>query len=429
MAEDSGQGTARRLLSIFSGSAGNLVEWYDWYTYAAFSIYFAPTFFPAGDRIAQQLNTAGVFALGFLMRPIGGWLLGWYADRHGRKRALTGSVLLMCFGSLLIAVTPGYAQIGIAAPAILVGARLLQGLSVGGEYGASATYLSEIATSARRGFYSSFQYVTLIMGQLLALAVLVALQRIFLTERQLLEWGWRIPFVIGAGCAIIAGLLRVGMQESAAFMAVANTKSRASMRQLLSHPREVFTVLGMTMGGTLSFYTFTTYPQKFLINTAGFDKPTATTVSALALLCYMLLQPVIGLLSDFVGRRPVLIGFGVLGSLLTVPLLQAIAAATSASQAFFLLLAALTIVSGYTAVNAVVKAELFPTQVRALGVALPYAVAVALFGGSAEYVATWFKSIGHESAFYWYVTGCTAISLLVYVTMPDTRRHSRIPVD
>jgi MHS family alpha-ketoglutarate permease-like MFS transporter len=420
---------ARRLLSIFSGSAGNLVEWYDWYVYSSFSIYFAKTFFPGGDRTAQLLNTAGVFALGFVVRPLGGWLLGWYADRRGRKAALTGSVLLMCLGSLLIAVTPGYATIGLAAPMLLVFSRLLQGLSVGGEYGTSATYLSEIATTSRRGFYSSFQYVTLIMGQLLALGVLLLLQHVFLTEQQLNDWGWRIPFVIGALCAIVAALLRRGMEESAAFVAVAasNQRPRSLMSRLLEHPREVLTVLGLTMGGTLSFYTFTTYTQKFLVNTAGFDNGTASAVCAFALLVFMLIQPLVGLLSDWTGRKPILIGFGVLGTLFTVPLMQALGAATTATQAFLIILAALVIVSGYTAVNAVVKAELFPTEVRALGVALPYAVAVALFGGTAEYVALWAKKLGHESAFYWYVTACTAISLVVYLVMPDTKRHSRIP--
>jgi MHS family alpha-ketoglutarate permease-like MFS transporter len=424
---DASPTTGRRLLSIFSGSSGNLVEWYDWYIYISFSLYFAKTFFPSGDRTAELLNTAGVFALGFLVRPLGGWLLGWYADRRGRKAALTGSVLLMCCGSLLIAVTPGYTQIGLAAPVILVLARLLQGLSVGGEYGASATYLSEIATTRRRGFYSSFQYVTLIMGQLLALGVLVLLQRVFLTEQQLHAWGWRIPFVIGALCATIAFALRRGMDESAAFVAASTPKEGSALGRLLQHKQEVLIVFGLTLGGTVSFYTFTVYTQQFLVNTAGFDNGTAAAVCAFALLGFMLIQPLIGLLSDFVGRRPVLLGFGILGTLFTVPLLKAIGSAATPFEAFLLIMAALLIVSGYTAVNAVVKAELFPTETRALGVTLPYAVAVAVFGGSAPYIALWVKKLGHEGAFYWYVTACTAISLVVYLLMPDTKRHSRIP--
>ena len=417
---------ASRLFSAFSGSVGNLVEWYDWYVYSSFAIYFAASFFPGHDLTVQLLNTAGAFALGFLVRPLGGWLLGWFADRKGRKAALTLSVTLMCGGSLLIALTPGYATIGIGAPLLLVLARLLQGLSVGGEYGTSATYLSEIATPGRRGLYSSFQYVTLIMGQILALAVLIILQRFVLTDGQLQEWGWRIPFVIGALCAVVAVLLRRGMDESEAFVSAAGRGPRHPLRCLFAYPREVLIVIGLTMGGTVSFYTYTTYAQKFLVTTTGFSKEMATSISAAALVVFALLQPAVGLLSDFVGRRAVLLAFGILGTLGTVPLMTALGSASTALQAFGLIMVALLIVSGYTAVNAVVKAELFPTEIRALGVGLPYAAAVAVFGGTTEYVALWTKTAGHEPWFYWYVTACTAMSLLVYFLMPDTKSHSRI---
>ncbi|MBF6023028.1 MFS transporter [Lysobacter niastensis] len=421
---------ARRLRSIFSGSVGNLVEWYDWYAYSAFAIYFAPHFFPKGDTTAQLLDTAAVFAVGFLMRPVGGWLMGLYADRHGRKAALMLSVLLMCAGSLLIAIAPGYERIGIAAPALLVFARLLQGLSVGGEYGTSATYLSEMAHSQQRGFWSSFQYVTLVMGQLLALALLVILQRALLSEEQLHDWGWRIPFVFGALCAVTALYLRRGMQETESFAIARRSEGpRGSLRVLLQHPREVLTVVGLTLGGTLSFYTFTTYPQKFLVNTSGFSKADATLVSAASLLVFMLLQPLVGALSDRVGRRPILIAFGVLGTLSTYTILSGIAGATSVWSAFAWVMTGLVIVSGYTSINAVVKAELFPAHIRALGVGLPYALTVSLFGGTAEYVALWFKQVGHESWFYWYVTACVGVSLSVYVLMRDTRDHSRIDRD
>ena len=171
-----GDGTLARLKAILGGSAGNLVEWYDWFAYASFSLYFAKVFFPSGDQTAQLLQTAAIFAVGFLARPVGAWVFGLYADRAGRKAALTVSVALMCLGSLIVAAVPGYDRIGAAAPAILTVARLLQGLSVGGEYGASATYMSEMAGKGRRGFWSSFQFVTLIGGQLAALAVLIVLQ-------------------------------------------------------------------------------------------------------------------------------------------------------------------------------------------------------------------------------------------------------------
>jgi MHS family alpha-ketoglutarate permease-like MFS transporter len=413
-----------RLKSIFGGSVGNLVEWYDWYVYSAFSLYFAKVFFPPASQTAQLLNAAAVFAVGFLMRPVGGWLMGRYADRHGRRAALSISVLLMCFGSLMIAVTPGYARIGVAAPVLLVVARLLQGLSVGGEYGASATYLSEMAGQRLRGFYSSFQYVTLISGQLLALVVLLVLQRQLGTEA-LESWGWRIPFAVGAALAVAALWLRRGIEETPSFRAVSaggeQASSRARMSELLRYPRQIATVVGLTAGGTVAFYTFTTYAQKFLVNSAGWSKTDASRISALTLLVYMFLQPVVGYISDRVGRRPVLISFGILGTLGTVPVMTALAKAHDERTAFLLLMSALVAVSGYTAINAVVKAELFPTEIRALGVALPYAVTVALFGGTAEYIALWAKNAGHEAWYFWYVTGCVAMSLAVYATMPETR--------
>ena len=422
---------ARRLRSIFSGSVGNLVEWYDWYVYAAFSLYFAQVFFPKGDQTSQLLNTAAVFAVGFLMRPLGGWLLGRYADRHGRRAALMLSVLMMCGGSLIITFTPGYASIGVAAPVLLVLARLLQGLSVGGEYGTSATYLSEMASREHRGFWSSFQYVTLVMGHLLALAVLIVLQQVFLTDEQLREWGWRIPFAIGALAALSALYLRRNMAETETFVRKggADARGAGTLRALLQHPRAVLTVIGLTMGGTLAFYTYTTYMHKFLVNSVGLPNRTATLLNAGTLFLYMLMQPLVGALSDRVGRRPILIAFGLLGTALTVPILSQLQNVTTAAEAFWLILLALAIVSGYTAINAVVKAELFPVDVRALGVGLPYALTVALFGGTAEYVALWFKNAGHEAGFYWYVTACIGCSLLVYLWMPDTRKTSRIEED
>jgi MHS family alpha-ketoglutarate permease-like MFS transporter len=419
-----------RLKSIFGGSIGNLVEWYDWYVYSAFSLYFAKVFFPPASQTAQLLNAAAVFAVGFLMRPVGGWLMGRYADRHGRRAALSASVMLMCFGSLMIAVTPGYARIGVAAPILLVVARLLQGLSVGGEYGASATYLSEMAGAKHRGFFSSFQYVTLISGQLIALVVLLVLQRT-LGNAALEDWAWRIPFVIGGMLAVAALWLRRSIDETPSFKVAAaeGAVRKSPLRELARYPRQIATVVGLTAGGTVAFYTFTTYAQKFLVNSGGWSKADASRISALTLLVFMLIQPLVGYISDRIGRKPVLITFGVLGLFGTVPVMTALAATRDEGTAFVLLMAALIAVSGYTSINAVVKAELFPTEIRALGVALPYAVTVALFGGTAEYIALWAKNLGHEAWYFWYVTVCVAMSLAVYVTMPDTQKTSQISDD
>lgn len=420
----------QRLKAIVGGSAGNLVEWYDWYAYSAFTLYFAPHFFPSEDRTAQLLSAAGIFAVGFLMRPIGAWLMGVYADRHGRKSGLTLSVALMCAGSLLIAVTPGYETIGVAAPMLLVLARLMQGLSIGGEYGASATYLSEMAGRDRRGFYSSFQYVTLIAGQLVAICVLLVLQAT-LSEAALDAWGWRIPFFIGGALAVIVFWLRRGLAETQSFaVAKAEGAPKSGFVELVTrHPRETITVMLLTAGGTIAFYAYSIYMQKFLVNTSGLSRETASQINAVTLFAFMLLQPVAGALSDRIGRKPLMIGFGVLGMACTYPIFATLATTRDPVVAGLLVMAGLVIVTGYTSINAVVKAELFPAHIRALGVALPYALANTMFGGTAEFVALWFKRMGMEDAFYIYVTMMIAISLIVYIRMRDTARHSMIRED
>ncbi|MCP2163787.1 MFS transporter [Goodfellowiella coeruleoviolacea] len=424
-----GRHSERRVVgNVVRGSIGNLIEWYDWYAYTAFSIYFSETFFPKGDQTAQLLNTAAVFAVGFLMRPIGGWILGRFADRFGRRSALTLSVTLMALGSLLITFTPGYATIGVAAPALLVLARLVQGISVGGEYSTSATYLSEVASTGKRGFYSSFQYVTLTSGQLLALGLQIVLQQV-LTPEALTSWGWRIAFGVGALGAIVVMYLRRSMDESASFEqershGETGNRSRGTLRALLAHPKEVLLVAGLTLGGTVAFYTYTTYLQKFMVNTSHIDKGTVSWINFLALLVFVCLQPLAGRLSDRIGRRPLLLFFGVAGTLLTVPLLTVLSGTQNPVMAFLLMTSALVIVTGYTSINAIVKAELFPTRIRALGVGLPYALTVAIFGGTAEYIALWLKQAGREPVFFWYVSGCILVSLVVYLVMRETSKDS-----
>jgi MFS transporter, MHS family, alpha-ketoglutarate permease len=417
----------KRLLNIFSGSMGNLVEYFDWAIYAAFALYFAPAFFPEGDQTAQLLNNAAVFAVGFIFRPLGGWWLGSLADRKGRKSALLLSVSLMCLGSLIIACTPTYKVIGGWAPALLLFARMLQGFSIGGEYGSSATYLSEMASSKRRGYYSSFQYVTIVLGQLLALVLLMVLQKWLLTSEQLHQWGWRIPFIIGGLLAVVAMGLRGNMSETKAFVEQHTLSSRhTNLRELLNYPKELLTVIALTAGGTVSYYTFTVYMQKFLVNTTGFSKEQATDISAIALLVFMVIQPVYGLLSDFVGRRFMLIAFGAGATVFTVPILSLLSQPQSMASALGWYICALLIISGYSSVNAIVKAELFPVHIRALGVGLPYALTVALFGGTAEYLALWMKSFGHPEWFAYYVSGCAALALVVSLAMKESKDVSRL---
>jgi len=438
-------------------------------------------FFPEGDATAQLLQAAAVFAVGFFARPVGAWLMGHYADYAGRRAALTLSVAMMCAGALVIALAPGYAQIGAAAPIVLLGARLLQGLSVGGEYGASATYMSEMAGKARRGFWSSFQYVTLIGGQLTALAVLIVLQRTMSAET-LGDWGWRIPFFIGAALAVVVFYIRSRIDETPAFEGVVEKErfdvahagwvfallatgiiafaldiigvgsdgppiagmsvARVAFIAFIAaaalaviapifrrHPPETAAVVGLTAAGSLSFYAYTTYMQKFLVNTSGFSKDQATEITAGALVIFMLAQPVFGWLSDRLGRKPMLIfAFGA-GALIAYPAFSAIAASRDAGQAFWLVLAPLLVLSAYTSISAVIKAELFPAHIRALGVALPYALGNAAFGGTAEYAALWFKQSGAESSFYIYLAAMAAIACLIAILLRDTQKTSLIAED
>ena len=422
---------ARRLKNILGGSAGNLVEWFDWYVYSAFALYFAQAFFPKGDATAQLLQTSAIFAVGFVVRPIGAWAMGIYADRKGRKAGLTLSVSLMCLGSLLIALAPTFAQAGLLSPAILLVARLIQGISLGGEYGSSATYLSEIADRERRGFWSSFQYVTIIGGQLTALALLVLLQ-LLLGEQAMLDWGWRIGFGAGAVLAVVVYFIRRRLDETQSYENVIAKSDRvksSAVNLFRDHPREAFLVMALTAGGTASFYAYTIYLQKFLANTSGFDKATASRIMTAALALMLLIQPFAGRLSDRIGRKPMMIFFGVGATFLTYPIFSTLEGVRNVGAAFALCMASLVIVTGYTSINAIIKAEMFPAHIRALGVALPFAIANAIFGGTAEYVALYLKDIGHERWFYIYISALAAFSLVAYARMRETKTTSLIEED
>jgi MFS transporter, MHS family, alpha-ketoglutarate permease len=410
-----------RIRSIVGGLAGNLIEWYDFLAYSIFSIYFAKSFFPSDKPTVQLMNTAAIAAVGYVARPLGSWLVGLYADRHGRKSALTWSVAAMCVGSLMIALTPGYASIGVLAPIVLIAARLLQGLSMGGEYGTSATYLSEISPANRRGFYLGFLQVSVVAGQLVALALMLVMQNLLMTAEQIERWGWRVPFLIGGALALFALYMRRNVTETEAFERGARASGPPVLVQLRQHWRQILLAIGITVGGTVGFYTFTVYMQKYLVNTVGLSKEMSTLVSAAALLLYMPLQPLFGFASDVFGRRPVLIAFGLSTTLFSVPLFNALSHTRDPFVAFLLAFAGLVMLSGFTSVHMLAKTELFPVRIRALAVGLPYALTTAILGGTTEFVALRFKASGHEQYFYWYVTVCAAISLVVYLRMPETR--------
>ena len=412
-----------RARAAIAGSAGNLIEWYDFYAYAYTALYFAAAFFPAGDRTAQLLNVAAIYAAGFLIRPLGGWFFGRYADRHGRRAAMIASVLLMGAGSLLVGILPTYATIGAAAPALLLVARLMQGFSTGGQYGAAATYLSEIAEPGKRGFFASFQFVTLIGGQLFALLVIFLLQTV-MSDEAIREWGWRLPFILGAVLAGLFMLFRNLMHETAE--PAGTTEDAGSLKTLVKHPRAMLIVMALSAAGAVTLYTFTTYMQKYLVNTAGMDVTAASRTMLVVTFAFLLLQPVLGMLSDRIGRRTNLLIFSGGMTLFAVPLFGAIGKAQTMWTAGLLVFAALVIMSFYTSVSGLFKAELFPARVRALGVGLGHAIASAIFGGTAEYAALLMQQIGHEQAFSWYVSGVCAVAFIVALRMREPRAHGHL---
>ena len=416
---------------VAASMIGTTIEWYDFFLYGtAAALVFNKLFFPESEPLVGTMLAFATYAVGFVARPLGGVVFGHFGDRIGRKKLLMLSLIIMGVATVLIGCLPTHGQVGVLAPILLVVLRIVQGFAVGGEWGGAVLIVAEHGDAARRGFWASFPQAGVAAGSLLASGIL-ALMAGLQTEADFLAWGWRVPFVIGAILAVVAFFLRGAMEESKSFVeAKASGVELGSTKMLFKqYPRETLTVLGLTAGGSLTFYIYTTYMQKFLANTAGFTRDQATELSAATLFCFMLIQPLIGWISDKVGRKPMLLmAFGG-GTLITYPVMTTVAQGGSMLMIFFILIGAMIVQGGYTAINAVVKAELYPSYVRTLGVALPYALANATFGGTAEYVALWFKSIGLEHGFYIYASAIMAFGFLVVLTMPDTRKHSRIQED
>jgi MHS family alpha-ketoglutarate permease-like MFS transporter len=410
--------TRRPVRQLLAASVGNAVEWYDWYAYTFLATYIAAEVFPksADDSLVPLLSTFAVFAVGFFMRPLGGLLMGAIADRRGRRSALTVTILLMGGSSLLLGLTPAYDTAGVLAPVLLVLARLLQGLSVGGEFAASTTFLVESAGPRRRGLFSSFQYVSTTVGQLLAsgaAALLVAV----LSDVRMHDWGWRVPFVLGALFSLVGFWIRRGAEETRS--AEQQRGPRPGLFEALRrHPRESLLIGGITAGGTIAYYTWTSYLPTYAELNAGVAKSDALLAGTISLAFFGLLQPLGGLLSDRFGRRPLLLFFGLGFALLCVPLLHLL----RDSFAVLLLVscAGMVLLTGFTSISAAVNAEVFPPRVRAAGIGFPYSLTVALFGGTAPYVGTLFKEWGHSWLFPWYVAALCLLSSLVYLRLPET---------
>lgn len=411
--------TRRAVWNTLRGSSGNLVEWYDVYVYTVFASYFESHFFDSADK-NSTVYVYAIFAVTFLMRPVGSWFFGRYADRHGRRAALTFSVSLMAVCSLVIAIVPGREVIGVGAAVILVLCRLVQGFATGGEYGASATYMSEAATRERRGFFSSFQYVTLVGGHVLAQLTLLVLQA-FMDKEEIADSGWRIAFFIGGVAAVVVFWLRRSMDESLSDEQLdavrrGEDSESGSLRELVrNHWRPLLLCFLVTMGGTLAFYTYSVNAPAMIKTAFEGRGMTATWINLAGLIFLMVLQPVGGLISDKVGRKPVLVFFGVSGVVYTWFLITFLQNATSVAATLLATCVGYVVLTGYTSINAIVKAELFPSHIRALGVGVGYALANSAFGGTAPMIYQAAKNGGHVTWFIVYVTAVVFASLLVYL--------------
>ena len=411
--------TRRAISNTIRGSAGNLVEWYDVYVYTVFATYFEHQFFDKTDQ-NSTIYVYAIFAVTFVTRPIGSWFFGRFADRRGRRAALTVSVSMMAACSLVIALVPSRASIGIAAPIILILSRLVQGFATGGEYGTSATYMSEAATRERRGFFSSFQYVTLVGGHVLAQFALLIILTVLRPE-QVNEFGWRIAFAVGGLAAMVVFWMRRTMDESLneeTLEAVETGRDRVagSLRELVTHyGKPLLLCFLITLGGTVAFYTYSINGPAIVKATYGSQAMTATWINLAALIFLMLLQPIGGSISDRVGRRPLLVWFGVGGVFYTYVLITYLPRTHSPAMSFLLLAAGYMILTGYTSINALVKSELFPAHIRALGVGIGYALANSIFGGTAPLIYQALKAPDQVPLFIAYVTACIAVSLAVYV--------------
>lgn len=408
---------AKKIRSIVAASSGNLVEWFDFYIYAFTATYFAHTFSTSDNPIVQQINAFGVFAAGFFMRPIGSWLFGSLADKVGRKKSMVVSVVLMALGSFMIAALPSKDVVGDFAIILLLLARLIQGLSVGGEYGIAATYLSELATEGKRGFYSSFQYVTLIGGQLLAVAS-ISIMLFFFSIDEMKDYAWRILFVVGGILALGSLLVRKVMNESAT--QIHKHEDRGTLKALFTSSwKQFLMVLGITAGGSLAFYTITTYTKTFMEN-SGMDKTLVNNLFLGALFILMIIQPLFGYIGDKIGHKRFLIIFCILAFVGIYPIFNLISsnAQSNASLVFILVVLLFIILSFYTSVAGIFKAKLFPEHVRALGTGLGYAISNAIFGGSAPWVALQFKNAGMENGFFVYIAVLTLLMFIATLYLP-----------
>ncbi|TNC29209.1 MFS transporter [Amycolatopsis alkalitolerans] len=405
--------------TLFGAGIGNTLEWYDWSVYAIFAPFFAKQFFVGGNATSALLSTLAVFAVGFLMRPLGGFFFGWLADRRGRRFSLTTSMVTMAAGSLVIAVTPTHAAIGVGAAIILLLARLLQGLAHGGEIAASYTYVAEIAPTARRGLWSTSLYISVTAGIVLASLIGAAGSSLF-GEQALRDWAWRVPFLIGGGLGLVGLYLRRTLKETDVYTEGTSTRStRDLLRALGRNKTSLVRILGLTAGVTVVYYIWAVGISGFAISAKGVDATSGLWATVAANAFFMITLPLWGKLSDRFGRKPIFIAYGIAFLVLSFPLMALIN--DSALRLGLLMGVALFFLGAFVGIMPAYFAELFPTEVRASGVGVPYSVMVAIFGGTAPYVLTWLHAHQLDWLFSVYLVLLVAIGLITTLLTPETK--------
>ncbi len=409
--------------AIVAGSIGNAVEWVDWALYATLAPVFASQFFGSDDPAVNLLSTLAIFAVGFVMRPIGGAVLGAYADRNGRKKGLTLTISMMAAAALVIAVIPTYATIGIAAPLLLLLARLVQGFSAGGEFGSSSSFLVESAASGRRAFAGSWQQVSVGAGVLIASGTGYVLTST-LSEGAMASYGWRIAFFVGGLLGLVGLWLRVSVSETESFTRAEKaglTQRKNPMVGIFrDHPGAALRVVGITIAGTLLYYMWLSYMPGYVSTTTDIELSDALAANFIAVAYFIVLLPFVALLSDRYGRKPTMFGFAFGFLLFAYPAFQLLDGAGFGTL-LLVELVGVTLLTGYSANCAVIMSEQFPPEVRSTGIGLPYAAAVALFGGTAPYVTTWMAENGYRDLTWMYVAAAALVGCVVYATMPETK--------
>ncbi len=411
--------------AIIAGGIGNAVEWVDWAVYTTFSSIFAHHFFPKGDPIAALLATLAIFAVGFVMRPVGAAVMGAYADRHGRKKGLVLTIGLMAGATAVIGFAPTYETVGILSPIILVVARMVQGFSAGGEFGSSSAFLVESAAPRRRAFAGSWQQVSVGAGVLLA-SGMGAIITSTLSKEALDSWGWRLAFIVAALLGLVGLWLRSSVEETESFVnAKARTEASGEKRRnsvftmFVKHPGSTLRVFGITIAGTLLYYMWVSYMPTYAAVATGIPLSLALLANFIAVGLFLILLPFAGILSDKIGRKPTMTAFAAGFLLFSWP-----AFALLNGNFWMLLLIeviGIILLLGYSANCAVIMAEQFPAEVRATGIGLPYALAVAIFGGTAPYLTTWMNANGLGQLVWLYCAVAAAIGVVVYATMPETK--------